>query len=162
MRGIARAVDPLGLQQQVALVDLLDDERAKRAAFVADQGQRLADLARLRAEGDRNRPRAPVRKPHRGDDRLPVRLALEARERREAIVGEQLEVGRVARVEAQLRQAHGVPPPGGPALGTGAGGRAITSCATAWRSTKARTLAADASGVSRSVLSSTSGVSGSS
>src|SRR5512132_1344869 len=143
MRGVVRAVDAVGLEVQVALVDLLDAERADLSAFMAHQCQRLAGLAHARAERDRNRPRAPVREPHRGDDRLPVAETLETRERLEAAVGEQLEVGCVARVEAQLSHA-------------------ITSGVAVCRSTKARTLAADASGVSRSVLRSSSGASGSS
>src|SRR5438309_926359 len=96
MRVVGGPVDLLRLAPEVALVDLLDDERAQRGALVPDQHDPVADLTGLAIEGHGDRPRPPVREPHRLGHRLPGRVPLEPVERGEAAVGQELEVGRLA------------------------------------------------------------------
>src|SRR3712207_8910458 len=50
---------------EVALVDLLDRERAEARALVAGQGERLAHLPAFARERDRDRPGLAVGKVHR-------------------------------------------------------------------------------------------------
>src|SRR3712207_8417965 len=58
----------------------------RSGAVVTDQLERLALLAGVGGERDRDRPRCAVGQTHRVDDRLPRLAALEAVERREAAV----------------------------------------------------------------------------
>ena len=105
---------------------------------MADQVDGLALVAGLRGEGDGDRPGAAVRQPHPLDDGLPGLAALEAVERREAAVRQELEVGGLASAQPQLAHA-----------------------ATRTRESRyASTLAADSSIVSASVSIVISGSSG--
>ena len=108
---------------------------------MADQLDRVADLAGLGRERDRDRPRLPVGQAHVVDDRLPRLRALEALERREAAVGEELEVGGLLVRELELAHAAAAP---------------------TFSSTKAITFCADSSGDSFSVSTISSACSGSS
>ena len=138
---VRRTEDLLGLVLQIALVDLLDGDRAELRAFVADQLDRVPDLARLGGEGDRDRPRLPVGQPHVVHDRLPRVGALEALERREAAVRQQLEIRSL--LVRQLELAH-------------------AAAAPTFSSTSATTFWADSSGDSVSVSRISSACSGSS
>ena len=104
---VGGAVDRLGLALDVALEDLLDLDPAQRLAFVARQGDDVADLAlEVGRQGDRDRPVLAVGGAHLGADALPVGGALEAGQRREAAVADHLEVGRVALGKGQGKLGH--------------------------------------------------------
>ena len=109
---------------------------------MADQVDRVADLADLGRERHRYRPRLPVGQAHVVDDRLPRLRALEALERREAAVGEELEVRGL--LVGKLELAHEV------------------AAAPTFSSTSAITFCADSSGDSLSVSTISSACSGSS
>jgi hypothetical protein len=105
VRGVGRAVHEPRLALEVALVDLVDAHRAQRRALRADQHEHVAALARLAAQGDGDRPRPAVGEAHRLDDRGPVRVAEEARERRVPPDGQQLDVRGLAGAERELDHA---------------------------------------------------------
>jgi hypothetical protein len=97
-------VDLLGLLVEVAVENLLHLERPESLALVAAQLDRVSGAAvEVGGQGDRDRP-VLVRplagcQPHLLADASPVLGALEAGERREAAVGDQLEIGRLALAE---------------------------------------------------------------
>jgi hypothetical protein len=92
---VGRAVDLLGLEVDVAIPDLLDGQTPERLAV---RGGELDDVAladvQIGLEGDRDLPDLVRlrRQTHVLADRPPVVRSHEALERREAAVGEQLEV----------------------------------------------------------------------
>ena len=105
---VGRPVDVLALLLDVALEDLGDADPAELLAVV---GAELDDVAladvEVGGEHDRDRPDLlAVGEGHVLDDRLPVLGALEALQRREAAVGEQLEVGGLAGGKGQGLVAH--------------------------------------------------------
>ena len=105
---LGRAVDLVGLVRLVVVEVLLDGhDRERRAIAVGQRDLALEAVGLLLrdAERDRDRPRQAAGQVHGVDDALVLRLRHEAVERAEAAVGEQLEVGQLARVEAARRQA---------------------------------------------------------
>jgi hypothetical protein len=92
---VGRAIDPLGLEVDVAIPDLLDGQTPERLAVRSGEVDdvALADVE-VRLERDRDRPDLVglAGQAHVLADRPPVVRSHEALERRETAVGEQLEV----------------------------------------------------------------------
>ena len=101
---VGRAVDLLGLELDVLVEDLLDGEAPELLAVRGGQLDDVADRAlEVGRERDRDRPELAGGEAHVAADRLVVGRALEARERREAAVREQLEVAGLTVGERQSR-----------------------------------------------------------
>ena len=106
---VGRPVDVLRLLLDVALEDLGDADPAEVLAVVGAERDDVA-LADVEVGGERDRDRPDllaVGERHVLDARLPVLGAHEALQRREAAVGEQLEVGGLAGGELQGLVTHG-------------------------------------------------------
>ena len=98
-------VDGLRLVLDVAVEDLIDGQRAEPLAVRGRELDHVADLAlEVGRQGDRDRPDLAGGEPHLVAHRAPIGGAQEARERREASVGEQLEVRGLARKVSGGRQ----------------------------------------------------------